>query len=312
MPIPNEELIRKAQAQISDLAAGGLGNPTQATKFMVDVVQSATLLKMARTVMMPESVYKIPKLTITGRVMHAAAEAEALTFAQRTAPTPSEVEITTKEMVGEIPLNDSYLEDNIEKKTLWATIRTLMQKKAALDIQQNVVEGDTASADPDLALFDGIIKLSTSNTYTGGSAAWSIDLAEQGMRTMPERYMEEDEANLRWLCAARTERKYRKGNSARATALGDLLLENKKKSSPLGVDMVPIAQWPVTLGVGGNETVLMLLNPKNIAVGIHRRMTQEFERSARARITTLVFTIRVGVEFEEEQAVVQAYQVLAA
>jgi hypothetical protein len=41
-------------------------------------------------------------------------------------------------------------------------------------------------------------------------------------------------------------------------------------------------------------------------------MTQEFERSARARITTLVFTIRVGVEFEEEQAVVKATSVLAA
>jgi len=304
----NVEILKKIEMLSDQLEAGGLMPPMVAKKFIISAVESAPLLRMMRTVMMTEPEQKFPKLTIDGRVLHAAVESETPPSGQFVAPTTDEVSITTKEMVSVVPLSDTVLEDNVEGKALWNTVEVYMRKKIAVDVQENFTLGDITSADPDLALFDGLLRLITSNTVDGAGANWSVDLATQGMNAIPEAYYEQDEAQLRWLGSPKTERLYRKDLTDRESALGDLLLEKKTGSSPMGIPMVNIPKWPTTL-TPGNYTKEVLINPKQFIGGWHRNIKVEFERKATARKTYMVISLRVGCNLEEELAASTVYNV---
>ena len=304
----NAEIMKKIEMLSSELDNGGLLPPKVAKKFIVSAVESAPLLRLMRTVMMSEPEQKFPKLTIDGRVAHAAVESEAPPSADFVAPTTDEVTLTTKELVSVVPLSDSVMEDNIEKKALWNTVEAYMRKKIAVDVQENFTLGDITSSDPDLALFDGLLRLITSNTVDGLGAEWSIDLAVEGMNAVPEAYYEQEEAQLRWLGAPKTERLYRKELTDRETSLGDLLLEKKTGSSPMGIPMVNIPRWPTTQSPG-NYTTEVLINPKQFVGGWHRSIRVEFERKALARKTYMVISFRVGCALEEELAAASVYNV---
>ena len=305
----NAEILRKAQMGLGDLDAGGKLPPEVARQFVQDTAQEAPLLRMMRTVMMDKPKHVIPKITIIGRVAHAVQEATAIPYEDRTAPITSQIEIETEEMVAEVTLNDSIIEDNVEKKGLFKVIEALMRKQIAFDVQENFVSGDEDSSNADLALFDGLLKLVISNNIPAGGSDWDLDLAEQLMSVMPEKYLDRDEANMRFLGAAKTERKYRKGLTTRETILGDILLEQKRKSSPMGIPMVNIAGWPTTYNDVANRTTEILLIPKQFVGGWHRNIRMEMERSARARVTTVVFSYRVGCVLEEEIATASATDV---
>jgi hypothetical protein len=304
MATENQDILKKAEMGLGDLENGGLLPDRVAKKFLVDIVAESELLSLMRTVDMPEPTWKVPKMTIIGRVSHAATEGVAPPEASWTAPVTSEIELTTKEFVAVLPLNDSIIEDNIEKGGLWKTCETLMKKKIAEDVQENFVLGDVLSADPDLAQFDGMLKLITSNVVDAAAENWSVGLAEEGMSAMPERYLNNQEKFLRWFGSATTERKYRKEVSERATGLGDLTLQTKTGSSIMGIKMVNLSNWPLTQG-SGDKTTEVLMNPKNFVGGWHRKIKVEWQRDAMARKTYMVWSYRVGCNFEEEQATVE-------
>lgn len=308
MPQGNAEILKKIEMLSSQLDSGGLLPPDVAKQFIIGAVKSAPFLRISRTVMMKKPEQKYPKLTITGRVLHAATESEGPPSADYVAPTTDEVSLTTKEMISVVPLSDTVLEDNIEEKKLWSTVERLMRDKIAADVQENFILGDTTSTDADLALFDGLIALVTSNTVDASAAAWSATVAESGMGAIDEEYYDKEEANLRWLGAAKTERKYRLSLTSRESGLGDILLENKKGSSPLGIPMVSIPGWPVDQ-LTGDLTTEILMNPKNFVGGWWRDIKIEYERSARNRKTYAVFTLRVGCELEEELATASVYDI---
>lgn len=304
----NKEVMKKVEMLSDELENGGLMPPKVAKRFIMGAVSSAPLLKIMRTVMMAEPEQKFPKMTIEGRVLKAAVESETPPSADFVAPKTDEVSITTKEMVSVVPLSDTVLEDNVEGKALWKTVEAYMLKKVAVDVQENFTLGDTTSSDATLALFDGLLRLVTSNAVDGLGANWSVDLATAGMDAIPEEWYEQDEAMLRWLGAPRTERLYRKDLTDRETGLGDILLENKKSSSPMGIPMVNIPRWPTTQSPG-NRTTEVLLNPKQFIGGWHRNIRVEFERKATARKTYMVVSLRVGCALEEELAAAKVYNV---
>ncbi len=304
----NVEVLKKIEMLSSQLESGGVMPPKVARKFITSAVSSAPLLRIMRTVMMSEPEQKFPKLTIDGRVSHAANESETPPSANFTAPTTSEVTITTKELVAIVPLSDSVMEDNIEKKALWNTVEGYMRKKIAVDAQENFTLGDTTSSDADLALFDGLLRLITSNTVDGLGANWSVDLATAGMNAIPEEYFEQEESQLRWLGSAKTERLYRKSLTTRETPFGDILLQQKKGSDVMGIPMTNIAKWPTTL-TPGTYTKEVLINPKQFIGGWHRAIKVEFERKATARKTYMVISYRIGCALEEEIAAATVYNV---
>jgi hypothetical protein len=311
MPIGNDVLLEKADTQLSSFTTSdGLLQPDKADKFIREAVISARLLSMLRVDAMKKPEMILPKLGISGRVSHAASHGVALTQSQRTAITPTGINMTTKEFVAEVDLNDGIMEDNIERKTLWNTVNDMMKKRIARDIQENILEGDTTSADVDLAAFDGMLKLATSHVHDASTTVFSLDHGEAMMDLIPEQYAE-DESKLRFLCSLSMERKYRKALASRMGALGDALLTSKRPISVMGITLEKIAGWPNDLHAG-SSTDSILMPPKLARVGFWRQIRMEMDRDPRARSTAHIWSYRVGFQYEEEDAVVKGEDFLIA
>ncbi|MFP9167082.1 phage major capsid protein, partial [Enterococcus faecalis] len=75
----------------------------------------------------------------------------------------STVNLSTKEVIAEVNITYDTLENNIEKDGLQNTIMQMIAERAAVDIEELLVNGDTSSSDSYLAQLDGIRKQATSH-----------------------------------------------------------------------------------------------------------------------------------------------------
>jgi hypothetical protein len=100
----------------------------------------------------------------------------------------------------------------------------------------------------------------------------------------------------------------------RQTGLGDNQLSSGDAGGIgyQGVRLMEVPLFPEDLGVGSDETNVVLTDPKNIAVGFWRRVRFERDRIIGAGVNLFVATTRVDVKYEEETAVVKATGVLVS
>ena len=67
--------------------------------------------------------------------------------------------------------------------------------------------------------------------------------------------------------------------------------------------------FPENLGVGGDQTEVLLCNPKNIHVGIWRQIRFESDRDISEGTLKIVATLRFDVKYAEESGVARAINV---
>ena len=166
----NEELIQKADIAIGDLATAGKLNPEQTDRFIRTLIDQPTLLASVRTVAMGAPQMKINKIGFGTRILHPAASATPLADNLRAKPDLGQVQLDTTEVIAEVHIPYDVIEDNIEKGNvnvpmqtgaggLHQTIVDLMAERAALDLEELAIQGDTTNVgDPYLALQDGYLK----------------------------------------------------------------------------------------------------------------------------------------------------------
>ncbi len=187
-------------------------------------------------------------------------------------PDLSDVELDAKLFKAEVRLSDEVLEDSIERGELRQTIMEMLADAIARDMEDVAINGDTASVDPFLATMDGILKQATSNVV-------DADLG------------------------------YRNTLADRATVAGDRFLEDDTPVLYSGVPLQPIPLFPENLGVGGDQTAIVLCNPKNVHVGIWRQIRFESDRDISEGTLKIVATLRFDVKFAEEPGVAKAINV---
>ncbi len=303
----NAELAKRADLALGDLAAnGGLLNPEQANTFIDLVVEQPTILRQTRVVRMAAPQRKINKLGFDQRIMRAAPQAGGanddgsndryLAAADRSAPITQQIELNTKEVIAEIHLPDEVFEDNIEGDSFEGHVIRLMAERAAEDLEEWLLQADTASADPYLALTDGVLKQATSNVVDNLGAGVSPDLFEAGLLTMPQRFVRNTTAMRQFTTVADTIR-YRANVARRSTGYGDSALQGDGTLTAYGVPIESAPLMPVGFG--------LFTFPQNIIWGIQRDIRIETDRDIRSRQTIIVLSARVDVRIDEEEAVVK-------
>jgi hypothetical protein len=183
-------------------------------------------------------------------------------------------------------------------------------ERAAIDMEEVVVNGDTASADPFLKLFDGVMKQATSHVHDFASAALSRDAFKYAYKKCPAKYIRNPRewkfytshfVNLEWHDLV----------ANRATNLGDKALEGGTVTA-YGVDVVGVGNIkPYNDGTGKDVSDILFTHPKNIIIAMSRDIRVEYERDIRRRGFTIVLTAKVDAKFEEEDAVAKTIKVLA-
>ncbi len=308
MGIGNRELIEKADLKLADLAIAGVLQPEQARAFIRTLIDESTLLPMARVVGMRNPTKLLEKIRFGTRVLRAGTEGQALTIAERAKPDLEKVELNAQLFKAEVRLNNEVLEDSIERQQLRQTVMAILGEAIARDMDEVLILGDTTSGDPFLAKFDGIVKQAVSNVVATGVAPINKTVFRDSLKAMPTEFLR-NKRKMRFLTSVDAELDYRDTTNARETALGDRYLSEDIPIGYSGVPIIDIPLFPETLGGGSNETVSILTDPKNIHVGIYRKITMETDKDISAGELVIVATIRFDVKFQEERAVVKATEI---
>jgi len=79
--------------------------------------------------------------------------------------------------------------------------------------------------------------------------------------------------------------------------------------TPMGPMILPCAMFPED--ITATLTACVLMDPKNFILGMWRDIKFEYGRDVSAGETIFVYTVRAGIQLEEEDASVEIYNVLA-
>lgn len=306
----NRTILEKADMALGDLTTGGSLLPAQSQKFIRILIDEAKLMKMATVTPMKSHTQEINKIRFGQRVLRAGAENTALPEADRSKPTTSKVSLVAKLFKGQVNLTYELLEDSIEQDTLKQTIMQLMGEAIARDIDEILVKGDTASSDTFLGQFDGLLKSVTSNVVNAGTTPLTKSILRDMIKTMPSPFLR-DKGALRFLTSVDAEIDYRDSLSNRQTDTGDKALAALSANgvAPVGYSGIPVIDvpmFPENLGGSTNETDVVLIDPKNMNIGIWREIQIETDKDIEAGKVIIVVSMRMDMKLIEETAAVKA------
>lgn len=309
--LDNRTILEKADLSLADLTSGGLLQPAQAQKFLRLMIKQSKIMSMCAVTPMKAPKQLIEKIRFTGRVMHPGTENTALTSGNRSKPTLTKVELDAELFKAEVNINNEVLEDSIERGELRQTIMQLLAEKLSTDMEEVLINGDTGSADPDLAVLDGILVQATSNIVDAQLQTPNPSLFKSALKSMPSEFLRNKLA-LKFLTSIDAEIEYRDALSNRATVLGDKFLEQAAPVTYSGIEVIDVPLFPENLGSGLNTTDIVLADPSNINLGVWRNIRLETDKQVREGNLLVVATLRWDVKYIEETAVVKVINVKVA
>jgi len=307
--VNNRVLLEKADLALQDLlTGGGYLQPAAAQKFVRLLIRESTLMPLVTVSPLRAPKELISALKFGGRVLRAGQDGIALTQAERSKPDLSAVELDAKLFKAEVHLPDGVLEDNIERGDLRQTIIELLASAVARDMEEVIIAGNTASADPFLAQLDGILRQAQSHVVDAAGARLNSNLLGDLLGLLPPEYRR-DKKMLRFLTSTDAELDYRRSLMPRETGIGDRLLEEDTPVAFSGVPLFPVPLFPEDLGANANQSNVLLLPPKSAVVGIWRMIRLETDRDISAGVLKIVATLRFDVKLSDGLGVAKAINV---
>lgn len=307
----NRSILRKADLVTGDLAAGGDMVDAQAREFIRILIDESVVMQDAFVRPMRSQKEIVDKIRFGSRILRAGTEGTALPVADRSKPDLSKVELDSKLFKAEVRLTDEVLEDQLEGPRFRQTLMQLMGEAVSRDMEEVLLQGDTASLDTFLAQLDGLIKQASTNVVDALSATLSKTLLRDMLKALPSEFHRRRSA-MRFYAAVKSREDYADSLGTRETPGGDSKFTQEDVLAWRGIPVMAVPLLPEDLGGGSDESVTLLTEPRNIRVGIWRQIKLEEERLVREGATVIVATLRFDAKFEEETAVVKLINVKSA
>jgi len=297
----NRTLMRKADGVLADLATnGGKLQPQQIKRFIRKMILAPTMLKAVRTVPMLSDEMEIDKIAFTNQFFYPDVERTPLPDEQRSKVDTSKIQLVCFKAKGEVQLSYDSLLENIEgEEDFTNTVLDLVAQRAAADVENILINGDTGSSNPFLAMQDGILKRVSSNTVDADQNPVSFSLFNKGFKALPKVYRQRQ--NLSWMTTSTVEADYQEILSDRRTPYGDTSLQDGPNLRIGGIPLNVADYMP--------DSVALLSNPKNFIVGIRKSFTLEGWKDIRAGVIIFVMRTKLAFAIEEETAVSKCYNI---
>ena len=334
-----EEILAKANevtTSVVNSASGGLLNAEQSNRFIDFVVDQSNLMKNARVVRMRTPTMDIDKVSVGTRLL--AKATEATDTQSNAAVTFTKVSLSTVKLRLDWELSTESLEDNIEGASLEDHLAQMMARQTANDLDDVLINGDTASADALLKSFSGFIKLAKASGVVVDEAGNNVSRAtfDRILRNMPTKFLQR-RGELRFfsgsglvqdisfsLQSPNSATSATSGAPAPGSTYGEQAFMNGSIRanggagatgiSPYGIPLVEIPLMPNNAagdytGQAGSHGDIELTFPNNRVIGIHRDIT--LYRQFQPKSDTIEYTqfMRVGCAVENTASYVIAKNV---
>jgi hypothetical protein len=309
----------------SENGNGGLLNAEQSARFLDYMFDATVIGKVARTVRMRADTTEIDRMSVGEKLMKLATEGDDT--AANAAVTFSKISLTTKKLRLDWELSTESLEDNIEGADLEDHIARLMATQAGNDIEDVVLNGNTAlSSDNLYKAFDGVVKKAKTSGRVVDAAGANISRAvfNSALKALPRKYKQR-RSDLRFLSGSNLIQDYLytasllgADGSANPQDIASSVIRGQGVQ-PLGgpagyvapfafgipiveVPLLPEAQTGDHSGASGSHGDVHLTFPNNVVIGIKRDVTvYRFFWPRKDSIEYTMFT-RVGVQIEQADA----------
>jgi hypothetical protein len=306
----------------SENGNGGLLNPEQSARFLDYMFDATVIGKVARTVRMKADTAEIDRMSVGEKLMKLASEGE--NTGVNSAVTFSKISLTTKKLRMDWELSTESLEDNIEGADLEDHIARLMATQAGNDIEDVLLNGDTAlTGDALYKSFDGVVKKAKASGHVvdANGAAVSREVFNKALKAMPRKYKQR-RGDLRFLAGSNLIQDFLYANSigTNQTIPQDIASSVIRGGvAPLGgpagyvapfafgipiveVPLLPETQAGDYSGQTGSHGDIHLTFPNNVVIGIKRDVTvYRFFWPRKDSIEYTMYT-RVGVQIEQADA----------
>jgi len=302
----------------SENGNGGLLNPEQSARFLDYMFDATVIGKVARTVRMRADTTEIDRMSVGERLMTLATEGD--NTGANAAVTFSKISLTTKKLRLDWELSTESLEDNIEGADLEDHIARMMATQAGNDIEDLVLNGDTASGTTFLTAFDGVVKKAKTSGRVVDAAGAEVSRAvfNSALKAMPRKYKQRRN-DLRFLAGSNLIQDFLYKNSITAgTAnpedIASSVIRGQQVAlgGPAGfvapfafgipiveVPLLPETQTGTHTGATGSHGDIHLTFPNNVVIGIKRDVTvYRFFLPKNDSIEYTMFT-RVGTQIEQ-------------
>ena len=301
---------------------GGLLNPEQSARFLDYMFDATVIGKVARTVRMKADTTEIDRIGVGEKLMKLATEGD--NTGANAAVTFSKISLTTKKLRLDWELSTESLEDNIEGPDLEDHIARMMATQAGNDIEDVLLNGDTAlTTDALYKAFDGVVKKAKDNAHVVDAAGAAISRAvfNSALKALPRKYKQR-RTDLRFLAGSNLIQDYLYSTSNSTNfanpqdiASGIIRGEVAPVSGPAGyvapyafgipiveVPLLPETQAGDYSGQTGSHGDIHLTFPNNVVIGIKRDVTvYRFFWPRKDSIEYTMYT-RVGVQIEQADA----------
>lgn len=290
---------------------------TEAGNFIDYVVDQSVLMKLIRTIKMPDKKYPIDKIGLGGNVLVKGTPGvdpgDTVSL-----NGPSQVLLDASEVLAIVSVGDDTLEDNIEGEAFVQHLLGMIGRSAANELEQAAIHADTTVPDAGiLDRFDGWLKLAIAagahviDAMNDDDRYWPGDSATKATRlikALPTKYRQ-DFRNLALILAPDAYLDYNDMLAEKAytdawasiTGIRDLPVRGIKNVQ------VPMLKTDIAFTSGGNNyadgTVQILTDLRNLIFGIHRQIKIEPYRQPRKRATDYVLSMRCAVQVENGDAI---------
>lgn len=314
MAISPQELLRKATLTTADF--GGVGEAPlsiqQVREFIKLLAADQVFLGDVRRVTSGANKWQESIVDFGGRITKPGVEATRLEAADRSKPTTGSVEISTVLLRAEVPVSDETLEDNVNESGFANDLETLIADQFGFDVEELMVNGDTASGDAYLKQIDGWVKQAKGAAgHVLASSAIGQDyqtIFRKLLNSLPNRFKRGLTTDYRFYVPIVLEELYRDILASRGTPLGDLTLTGTQELRYQGILIKGAPSLSVTAGTPDTSNIL-LANRNNLYAGFRRSMTMETFRDPREGATSFVVTARVDAKIAVPAATAIATEV---
>ena len=309
---PNKKVlaeVQKAMLTLTELGTAGGLSEGQASRFIELLHDAPTVVPNVNVVEMTECKQPMPALGFQNRLLKAAVPGVCPDYDKPT--TKSNGMLDCQEYIARVGLDYRTIECNILGGDIGRRIGSdngdasggivdlimrLIAQRVALDIEELALLSDTTSADADLALQDGWLKLAGDiHTVDAANSALPGDVALNAARMLPSAYQRNRTA-LRFFASHDQWWEARCALGDRQTALGDAAFMGESPVYTCGSMVTPVATIPADMA---------LYTPySNLVLGICRDIHIETDKDICKREWEVVVTCKLAFAISDSNGAV--------